>query len=119
MRSGAETSVLAARQSREKINEIGGLFNQNNIIDLSFYNFRNAITAANFANEILEILKVNDNFRSFFPAITRHSSPLSTLQFLDGASAIANDNKTPGSWTDILGSDIHTHRGWYSLELKV
>ena len=44
-------------------------FNQNNIIDLSFYNFRNAITAAYFANKDLEILKINDNFRSFFPVL--------------------------------------------------
>ncbi len=44
-------------------------FNQSNIIDLSFYNFRNALTAAYFANEGLEILKVNDNFRSFFPVL--------------------------------------------------
>ena len=44
-------------------------FNQHNIIDLSFFNFRNAITAAYFANKDLEILKVNDNFRSFFPVL--------------------------------------------------
>ena len=44
-------------------------FNQNNIIDLSFYNFRNAITAAYFANNDLEILKHNDNFRRFFPVL--------------------------------------------------
>ena len=44
-------------------------FNQHNIVDLSFYNFRNAITAAYFANNDLEILKVNDNFRSFFPVL--------------------------------------------------
>jgi class 3 adenylate cyclase len=44
-------------------------FNQHNIIDLSFFNFRNAITAAYFANNDLEILKVNDNFRSFFPVL--------------------------------------------------
>jgi class 3 adenylate cyclase len=44
-------------------------FNQQNIVDLSFFNFRNAITAAYFANKDLEILKVNDNFRSFFPVL--------------------------------------------------
>jgi hypothetical protein len=37
-------------------------FNQKNIIDLGFFNFRNAITAAYFANNDLEILKINDNF---------------------------------------------------------
>ena len=57
-------------------NDIGGkpmaiedLFNEKTIIDLSFYNFRNAITAAYFANNELEVLKVNDNFRSFFPIL--------------------------------------------------
>jgi len=44
-------------------------FHQSNIIDLSFFNFRNAITAAYFANQDLEILKVNENFRSFFPVL--------------------------------------------------
>ena len=33
------------------------LFDQKNILDLSFFNFRNAITAAYYANENLEILQ--------------------------------------------------------------
>jgi len=45
------------------------LFNQSNIIDLSFFNFRNAITAAYFANPEFEILKVNGNFLRFFPVL--------------------------------------------------
>lgn len=45
------------------------LFNQENIIDLSFFNFRNAITAAYFANSDFEILKINENFRKFFPIL--------------------------------------------------
>ncbi|MGE4562087.1 MAG: adenylate/guanylate cyclase domain-containing protein [Rhodospirillales bacterium] len=40
-----------------------------NIIDLSFFNFRNAITAAYFANMDLRILRVNDNFKKFFPVL--------------------------------------------------
>lgn len=44
-------------------------FNQKTILDLSFFNFRNAITAAYFANRDLEILRVNDNFRKFFPIL--------------------------------------------------
>ena len=48
---------------------IEDFFNQHNIIDLSFFNFSNAITAAYFAKENLEILKVNDNFLSFFPIL--------------------------------------------------
>lgn len=49
--------------------KIEEFFNQPNIVDLSFFNFRNAITAAFFANDQLEILKVNDNFREFFPVL--------------------------------------------------
>ena len=45
------------------------LFNQNNIIELSFFNFRNAITAAYFANKDLEIRRVNTNFKKFFPIL--------------------------------------------------
>ena len=49
--------------------KIEDFFNQNNIIDLSFFNFSNAITAAYFAKDNLEIVKVNDNFLSFFPVL--------------------------------------------------
>jgi class 3 adenylate cyclase len=44
-------------------------FNHSNIIDLSFFNFRNAITAAYFADKDLIVLKTNDRFRSFFPIL--------------------------------------------------
>ena len=44
-------------------------FNQKTILDLSFFNFRNAITAAYFANRDLEIQRVNENFRNFFPIL--------------------------------------------------
>lgn len=45
------------------------LFNRGNIIDLSFFNFRNAVTACYFADPDMRILKVNENFRSFFPVL--------------------------------------------------
>jgi len=45
------------------------IFNRTNILDISFFNFRNAITACYFADRDLRILKVNDNFRSFFPVL--------------------------------------------------
>ena len=48
---------------------IEDFFNEKNVVDLSFFNFRNAITAAYYANRDLEILKVNDNFRKFFPIL--------------------------------------------------
>jgi len=49
--------------------KVEDLFNQTNIVDLSFFNFRNAITAAYFANSDFEILKINENFRKFFPVL--------------------------------------------------
>ena len=45
------------------------IFNRANILDLSFFNFRNAVTACYFADRDLRILRVNDNFRSFFPVL--------------------------------------------------
>ena len=54
-------------------------FNKNTIIDLSFFNFRNAITAAYFANRELEILRVNQNFRTFFPVL----SNVTNARFVD------------------------------------
>jgi len=45
------------------------IFNRGNILELSFFNFRNAITACYFADRDLRILRVNDNFRSFFPVL--------------------------------------------------
>lgn len=44
-------------------------FNQKTILGLSFFNFENAITAAYFANKDLEIRRVNENFRVFFPEL--------------------------------------------------
>ena len=41
--------------------KVEDLFNQPNIVDLSFFNFRNAITAAYFANRDFEILRINEN----------------------------------------------------------
>ena len=43
--------------------------NEKNIIDLSFFNFRNAITAAYFADKDLKLLRVNNNFKNFFPVL--------------------------------------------------
>ena len=49
--------------------EIEDLFNRQNIIDMSFFNFNNAITAAYFADKDLKIQKVNANFKAFFPIL--------------------------------------------------
>ena len=49
--------------------DLEDFLNQKNIIALSFFNFRNAITAAYFANTDLKIIRVNENFKKFFPVL--------------------------------------------------
>jgi class 3 adenylate cyclase len=49
--------------------ELDNFVNKNAIIDLSFFNFSNAVTAAYFASNELEILRVNNNFKKFFPIL--------------------------------------------------
>ncbi len=44
-------------------------FDEKTVIDLSFFNFSNAVTAAYFANRNLEVLRVNKNFKKFFPIL--------------------------------------------------
>lgn len=43
--------------------------NQNKILELSFFNFENAITAAYYADRNLKIVKANKNFNNFFPKL--------------------------------------------------
>ena len=75
-------------------------FNQKTILDLSFFNFRNAITAAYFANRDLEIQRVNDNFRAFFPILgnVTNASMLDVLEQLG----------IPGKQIDQYKSDLET-----------
>ena len=50
------------------------------IIDLSFFNFSNAVTAAYFANRNLEVLRVNKNFKKFFPILkTVNNIPFTSI----------------------------------------
>lgn len=49
--------------------KIEEFFNQQNIIDLSFFNFSNAQTGCYFATNDLIILRVNNNFKNFFPVL--------------------------------------------------
>ena len=44
-------------------------FNSNKVIDLSFFNFENAITAAYFADAEYNVIRTNQNFKQFFPAL--------------------------------------------------
>jgi class 3 adenylate cyclase len=52
-----------------EVMKLEDFINRENIIELSFFNFRNAITAAYFADEELNIECVNENFAKFFPLL--------------------------------------------------
>ncbi len=55
-------------------------FDEKTVIDLSFFNFSNAVTAAYFANRNLEVLRVNKNFKKFFPILkTVNNIPFSSI----------------------------------------
>ena len=82
--------------------KIEDFFNQQNIIDLSFFNFYNAITAAYYAKENLEIQKVNKNFLTFFPILGN----VKNVMFPDVLEQIG----LPGSQIDIFVRDI-TEKG--------
>ena len=75
-------------------------FNHKTILDLSFFNFGNAITAAYFANRELEIQRVNDNFRRFFPVLgnVTNASMLDVLEQLG----------VPGTQIDEYRDDLAT-----------
>ena len=47
-------------------------FDEKTIVNLSFFNFSNAVTAAYFANRNLEVLRVNKNFKKFGESITNN-----------------------------------------------
>ena len=80
--------------------KLEGFFNQHNIVDLSFFNFRNAITAAFYANKDLEVLKVNDNFRSFFPVLGN----VTNAYFPDVLQQLG----VPGDQIEMFVSDIES-----------
>ncbi|MBL4768777.1 MAG: hypothetical protein JKY94_13895 [Rhodobacteraceae bacterium] len=77
------------------------LFSQKSILDLSFFNFRNAITAAYFASDDLEILRVNDNFLTFFPILGN----VVNVPLLD----VLEQLRLPGTQIDTFISTLETH----------
>ena len=56
--------------------DIEELFNRQSIVDMSFFNFNNAVTAAYFADKDLRILKVNGNFKAFFRCWEMYPTPI-------------------------------------------
>ena len=77
------------------------IFNRSNILDLSFFNFRNAITACYFADRDLRIQKVNDNFREFFPVL----GDVSGASFLNVLRQLGVDNR----YIDDFSAQLETH----------
>ena len=75
--------------------ELEKLFNQKFLYDLSFFNFENAITATYFADADLNIIKVNENFRSLFNSdVTLEGQNLLTLLgLLDVAQSYISEFK--------------------------
>ena len=53
------------------INGVQEFLNDKKIMELSFFNFENAITAAYFADENFRVLQVNNNFKKFFPYLSK------------------------------------------------
>ena len=76
-------------------------FDQKTILDLSFFNFRNAMTAAYLANRDLEILRVNENFERFFPELgnVTNTSMLDVLEQLG----------VRGKQIDLFSSELDQH----------
>lgn len=83
--------------------EIEELFNRQNIVDMSFFNFSNAITAAYFADKDLRIQKVNANFKAFFPVLGN----LSNAYFPDVLRQLGVDDKQIKSFSRELGKTGH------------
>ena len=76
-------------------------FNQNKVLDLSFFNFENAITAAYFADSDFNISRVNTNFQQFFPMIRNiQGSP-----FPEVLTALGVDAETRKSFFETLEKD--------------
>ncbi|MBT5413014.1 MAG: adenylate/guanylate cyclase domain-containing protein, partial [Rhodospirillaceae bacterium] len=83
--------------------QIEDLFNRANIVDLSFFNFRNAITAAYFADTDLRIHKVNEQFRAFFPVLGN----VSNAYFPDVLEQLGVEQRHIRSFSEDLAANGH------------
>lgn len=77
------------------------IFNRPNILDLSFFNFRNAVTACYFADRDLRVLKVNENFKSFFPVLGN----VTNAYFLDVLEQLGVERKYIDAFVEQLKKD--------------
>ncbi len=83
--------------------ELEDLFDRQKIVELSFFNFRNAITAAFFADIDLNILTVNKNFESFFPVLGN----VKNTNFLKILEQLGIESKQVKSFSKNLNKDGH------------
>ena len=73
-------------------------FNSNKVVDLSFFNFQNAITAAYFADSNYNVVRTNQNFKQFFPALGN----LQGVYFPEILEALAVDKKYIDEFIDTM-----------------
>ena len=77
------------------------LFERNKLVELSFFNFKNAISACYFADRDLRILQVNENFKDFFPVLGN----VSNAYFLDVLEQLGVDSEQISSFAAQLKRD--------------
>ena len=78
-------------------------FNRSNILDLSFFNFRNAITACYYADQDLRIQRTNANFSKFFPRLGN----VANAPFLSVLEQLGVEAEHIDSFTSQLEADGH------------
>lgn len=78
-------------------------FNRSNILDLSFFNFRNAISACYFADRDLRIQRTNDNFGKFVPRLGN----IANAPFLGVLEQLGVEAEHIDSFTSQLEADGH------------
>lgn len=70
---GGEASLSrgsrGGRRHKMTMTRLEDLFRRDAVLDISFFNFRSAVTACYFADRELRISRVNGNFAAFFPAL--------------------------------------------------
>ena len=75
-----------------------GIFREEFVLDLSFFNFKNAVTATFFCDPGLRILRVNNNFREIFPQVESFEG--ANLPFL--LNTLGVDQETLTRITELL-----------------
>ena len=90
--------------------ELEEIFNRQNILDISFFNFRNAVTACYFADRDLRVLRVNDNFKAFFPVLGNVTNAFFLTCWSKWASTRSRSRPFNSSCKSRVASSFHTSR---------